>query len=73
MNWREYKENLQKDYLEKLMEQTQGNVTQAASLAGVQREDFYKILKRFHVEPTSYRIQSSTVVKFLLTRTVTKA
>ena len=58
MTYRQYKERVEKDYLVKLMLQTKGNITQAASLAGVRREDFYKLLKRFHVEPIEYRVTS---------------
>lgn len=58
MTYRQYKEQVEKDYLVKLMLQTKGNVTQASSLAGVRRVDFYRLLKRFHVEPSEYRVTS---------------
>ena len=49
------KEDFEKDYLVQLIGLTQGNVTQAAQLAGKYRADLYELLKKYNLKPTDFR------------------
>ncbi len=49
------KEAFEKDYLTRLIELTQGNVSQAAKLAGKYRADLYELLKKYNLKPTNFR------------------
>ena len=49
------KEDFEKDYLVQLIRLTQGNVTQAAKLAGKYRADFYELLKKHNLKPTDFK------------------
>lgn len=49
------KEDFEKDYLAQLIGLTQGNVTQAAKLAGKYRADLYELLKKYNLKPTDFR------------------
>ena len=49
------KEDFEKDYLVQLIGLTQGNVTQAAKLAGKYRADLYELLKKHNLKPTDFR------------------
>jgi len=49
------KEAFEKDYLIQLIELTQGNVSQAAKLAGKYRVDLYELLKKYNLKPTNFR------------------
>jgi two-component system response regulator GlrR len=42
-------------YLLNLLHTTQGNVTQAAKLAQRNRSEFYKLLRKHHLVPESFR------------------
>jgi len=43
------------DYLVRLLQITEGNVTRAARLAGRNRTDFYKLLARHEIEPALFK------------------
>jgi two-component system response regulator GlrR len=43
------------DYLVRLLQITEGNVTRAARLAGRNRTDFYKLLARHRIEPALFK------------------
>ena len=45
----------ERDYLVRLLQTTQGNVSQAARLAKRNRTEFYKLLHRHHLEPGLFR------------------
>lgn len=49
------KEDFEKDYLVQLIGLTQGNVTQAAKLAGKYRADLYELLKKHNLKPTDFK------------------
>ncbi|MCP4252158.1 MAG: sigma-54-dependent Fis family transcriptional regulator [Candidatus Scalindua sp.] len=49
------KENFEKDYLVQLIRLTQGNVTQAAKLAGKYRADLYELLKKHNLKPADFK------------------
>lgn len=44
-----------KDYLVQLIEFTNGNISQAAKLAGKYRADLYELLKKYKLNPTDFR------------------
>jgi two-component system response regulator GlrR len=56
------REQFEREYLINLLRQTQGNISQAASLAGVQRPYFYRVIRRLEIDPISFRISVSTTV-----------
>jgi two-component system response regulator GlrR len=49
------KENFEKDYLLQLIELTEGNMAQAARLAGKYRADLYELLKKYDLKPSNFR------------------
>ena len=49
------KEDFEKNYLIQVMELTQGNVSQAARIAGKYRADFYELLEKYGLNPTDFR------------------
>jgi DNA-binding NtrC family response regulator len=42
-------------YLEDLLRQNAGNVSQAAAAAGVTRQGFYKLLQKYGIVPSEFR------------------
>jgi two-component system response regulator GlrR len=44
-----------RDYLRQVLDITEGNVSQAARLAGRNRTDLYKLFKKFDLEPKSFK------------------
>ena len=53
------KDDFLKDYLVQLIEFTGGNVSQAAKLAGKYRADLYELLKKYKLDPASFREKRS--------------
>jgi two-component system response regulator GlrR len=51
----EARNQFERDYLTRLMQMTNGNVTQAASIAKRNRTDFYKLLGRHHIKPAEFK------------------
>jgi two-component system response regulator GlrR len=49
------KQNFEKNYIIQLIEITQGNVSQAAKLAGKYRADLYDLLRKYHIDPSDFR------------------
>ena len=49
------RKNFEQQYLINLLKATNGNVTQAARIAGRNRTEFYKILERHHIEPALFK------------------
>jgi two-component system response regulator GlrR len=49
------KENFEKEYLLQLIELTEGNMAQAARLAGKYRADLYDLLKKYDIKPSNFR------------------
>lgn len=45
----------ERDYLKRLLKMTQGNVTRAAELAGRNRTDLHKLLKKYALDAESFR------------------
>jgi len=52
---RDAKEEFEKNYLIQLIGLTQGNVSQAAKLAGKYRADLYELLKKYRLKPADFR------------------
>ncbi|NIA08501.1 MAG: response regulator [Nitrospiraceae bacterium] len=55
------KDQFIKEYLEDLFRITKGNISQAAKYAGYYRADFYKLFKKYGLDPKDYRISKNTV------------
>lgn len=51
----ERRDQFERDYLTQLLRMTQGNVSRAARLAQRNRTEFYKLLRRYHLEPKAFR------------------
>jgi two-component system response regulator GlrR len=49
------KEDFEKNYLVQLLEFTQGNVSQAAKLAGKYRADLYELLRKYNLKAADFR------------------
>ena len=54
----EARERFERDYLLQVLQITEGNVTQAAHLAKRNRTEFYKLLRRHHLDPEHFRPSS---------------
>jgi len=46
------------EFLGKLLEATQGNVSQAAQLCGLERQGLQQIMRRYGIRPEDYRTGS---------------
>jgi two-component system response regulator GlrR len=55
----EAKIRFERDYLVQLLQMTQGNVSQAASLAKRNRTEFYKLIRRHNLVPSLFRSQEN--------------
>ena len=49
------KEEFERQYLEKLLESTKGNVTTASKIAGRMRTDMYRLFSKHDIDPNSYK------------------
>jgi two-component system response regulator GlrR len=49
------RDQFERDYLAQLLRMTQGNVSRAARLAQRNRTEFYKLLRRYGLEPQAFR------------------
>jgi len=52
---KEAKDAFERNYLIRLLELCEGNVSKAATLAGKYRADFYDLLKKHNISKTSYK------------------
>jgi len=52
---KEAREKFERDYLSRLLEQTGGNVSNAAGIAGKYRSDFYLLLKKHGMNPADFK------------------
>lgn len=55
LSFAEKRDQFERDYLIQLLRTTQGNVSRAARLAQRNRTEFYKLLRRYHLEPKTFR------------------
>jgi two-component system response regulator GlrR len=53
--WKNAKEEFEKQYLVQLLETTAGNMSQAAKLSGKYRADLYALLRKYDIDPSTYR------------------
>lgn len=49
------REDATRRYLEAVLRRTRGKVSQAAEIAGIERESFYRLLRRYGVSPDDFR------------------
>ena len=54
-SFKEAKDAFEKQYLRNLLELCQGNVSQAAKMAGKYRADFYELLKKHHLHTADFK------------------
>ena len=54
-SFKEAKMDFERNYLIQLIELAQGNISQAAKLAGKYRADLYELLKKHHLDPEDFR------------------
>jgi two-component system response regulator GlrR len=47
------------NYLIQIMRMTRGNVSQAAQLAQRNRTEFYRLLRRYHLDPAAFKEEDS--------------
>jgi two-component system response regulator GlrR len=47
--------DFEREYLVRLLQMTDGNITQAARFAQRNRTELYKLLRRYHLDPGSFR------------------
>jgi len=59
MSWsdcsRRHERKLAHRYFTALLEDTKGNVSEAATRAGIARESLHRVLRRHHIDPGVYR------------------
>lgn len=48
-------ERFERQYLDQVLSEAGGNVSRAAEISGINRVNFYKLLKRHAIDPTSFR------------------
>ena len=53
--FKEAKKEFERRYATELMEINKGNVSKASRMADVYRADFYELLKRYSIDPESFR------------------
>ncbi|MCW8847984.1 MAG: sigma 54-interacting transcriptional regulator [Sedimenticola sp.] len=58
--FQEAREHFEREYLMELLRRVSGNVSQAAKLAKRNRTEFYKLLKRHHLEPARFKQDSAS-------------
>ena len=59
-SFQEAREQFERDYLATLLKTTAGNVSQAAKIAQRNRTEFYKLLKKHHLNAESFRNENNT-------------
>lgn len=55
ITFKEAKRNFERRYVTTALMMTNGNVSQAARIAGKDRKDFYELMKRVEVSADTYR------------------
>ncbi|MGH1461514.1 MAG: sigma 54-interacting transcriptional regulator [Neptuniibacter sp.] len=58
-NFNEARAEFESRYLTKVLQITEGNVSKAAQIAGRNRTDFYKLLKKHNLEAVKYKTKNS--------------
>lgn len=53
--FKEAREAFERDYLVRLLESSEGNVSQAARVAGKYRADFYELMKKYGLKPGDFK------------------
>ncbi len=54
------KETFEKSYLEQLIKSCKGDVTKAATISGIKRQNIYEKFKRYSIDPAKYRVPSDS-------------
>ncbi len=59
-SFKEAKAEFERKYLCEVLRLTQGNISQAATLAGKYRADFYKLLRKHQIDPQAFKLKISS-------------
>ncbi len=51
----EAKKHFEKKYIERLLQKTKGNISAAATIAGIRRQNLYRKLEQLNIEPSRFR------------------
>jgi len=62
MPMNEAKEEFERAYLFQILTATRGNVSRAASVAGRYRAEFYKLLRKYDLDPDAFRTENAETV-----------
>jgi len=54
-SFREAKREFEKEYISQVLRISQGNISQAARLAKKDRKDFYDVMKKYSIQPDTFR------------------
>ena len=54
-SYKDAKERFEREYIENLLKISKGNVSTAAKMANRYRADIYKLIKKYHIDPESYK------------------
>jgi two-component system response regulator GlrR len=57
-SFKEAKREFEKEYISQVLRICQGNISQAARLARKDRKDFYDVMKKYGIQPETYRKQA---------------
>jgi two-component system response regulator GlrR len=60
-SFQEAREQFEREYLATLLKTTEGNVSQAAKIAQRNRTEFYKLLKKHHLNAESFRVDNNVI------------
>ncbi len=57
--FRDAKTEFERAYVERVLKETSGNMSEAARLAGKDRKDFYDLTRRTGVDPVGFRTKKA--------------
>ena len=60
LSLKEAREDFERTYLVQVLTATRGNVSQAATLSGRYRTDFYKLLRKHALDPGAFKDRKTT-------------
>ena len=72
-NPREARRAFEREYLARILKITQGNVTQAARLAGRNRTEFYRLLDRHALQPAMFKMSPPSDNEIVESSTASRA
>ncbi len=52
---KQYLERFEREYLAEILTDARGNISKASEISGINRVNFYKLLKRHEIDPATFR------------------